>query len=55
MKRVIEEFAHVPIDALLRFESGTGTTLADWLRYRIERAGGLAWSEAADGYVLAVR
>ena len=55
VKRVIEDFAHMPIDDLLHFESGTGTTLADWLRYRVERAGGLAWSEAADGYVLAVR
>ena len=55
VKRVIEEFTHFPIDDLLQFQSGDGATLAEWLRYRFDRCGGIAWSEAADGYVFAVR
>ena len=55
VKRVFEDFVRFPIGDLLQFQSGDGTTLADWLRSWFERCGGVAWSEAADGYVLGVR
>ena len=47
--------AHESLGDLLHFQSGTGATLARWLRDRFERCGGVAFSEAADGYVLGVR